>query len=170
MRKVIAVAAICLAASLAFAATAKIQPLKARTGLWQITRTLKWTLPPQLPPQYAQYAALLQQQNGVPDKYKSCVKQKDLSSNPWSEGASEKCTWTVLKSTGTDMEIQGSCDFGQDGGMPSTAEGTGKIHMVDSENGTASEDFTMTGNGLTAKSHASYTGKWIGATCPAGMN
>lgn len=170
MRKAIGVAVICLAASLAFAATGKIEPLKARTGLWQMTKTINWTLPPQLPPQYAQYAAVLQRQNGVPDKYKSCVKQEDLTSNPWSEGTGEKCTWTVLKSTGTDMEIQGSCDLSREWDMPATAEGRGKIHIVDSENGTGSEDFTVTVNGMTAKGHASYTGKWIGATCTADVN
>lgn len=170
MRKAIAGVVICLVASLAFAATGDIQPLKARTGLWQMTKTVNWTLPPQLPPQYAQYAALLQQQNGIPHKYKSCVKRKDLNSNPWSEGTGEKCTWTVLKSTGTDMQIQGSCDLSQERGMPATAEGRGKIHIVDSENGTGSEDFTLTANGMTAKGHASYTGKWIAATCPANMN
>lgn len=167
MRKAIGVAVICLAASLAFAATGKIEPLKARTGLWQMTKTINWTLPPQLPPQYA---AVLQRQNGVPDKYKSCVKQENLTSNPWSEGTGEKCTWTVLKSTGTDMEIQGSCDLSREWDMPATAEGRGKIHIVDSENGTGSEDFTVTVNGMTAKGHASYTGKWIGATCTADVN
>ena len=170
MRKAIGVAAICLAASLTLAATGQIQPLKARTGLWQITKTVHWTLPPDLPPQYAQFAAVLQKQNGIPQQYKSCVRSQDLRSNPWSEGASEKCTWTVLKSTGTDMEIQGSCDLSQEWGMPAAVQGRGEIHIVGSENGTGSEDFTLTANGMTAKGHASYTGKWIGATCPAGMN
>lgn len=163
MRKAIAVAAICLAASLAFAAAGKIEPLKAKTGLWQMTRTANWTLPPQLPPQYA---AIFQ--SGVPRHYKWCVKQKDLTSNPWGD-ADQKCTWTVLRSTGTDMNIQGSC-LSNESGMPMTAEGQGKIHMVDSENGTGSEDFTLTQNGMTLKGHFSYTGKWIGATCPAHMN
>lgn len=165
MRKAIGVAVICLAASLAFAATGNIQPLKARTGLWQITETVNWTLPPNLPPQYA---ALFQ--SGIPHQYKSCVKPKDLSSNPWSEGAGRKCTWTVLKSNGTDMEIHGSCDLSREWNMPMRAEGNGKIHIVDSENGTGSQDFTLTGNGMTAKGHATYTGKWIAATCPGGMN
>lgn len=165
MRKALVVAVICLAASLALTASGQIQPLKARTGLWQITKTYNWTLPPNLPPQYA--GAL---QSGVPQQYKSCVSLEDLSNNPWSEGTGQKCTWTVLKSTETDMEIQGSCDLSQEWGMPMTAQGHGTIHLVDSEHGTGSEDLTLSGNGMTAKGHASYTGKWIGATCPAGMN
>lgn len=158
MRKVIAVAMICLGTSLAFAATGDIQPLKVKTGLWQMTQKVTWS---GLPPQYA--AAL---QNGVPTQYKSCVKTTDLIKNPWANGSGHKCTWTVLNSNGTDMEVQGACDA--KGG--STMEMHGKVHAVDSENGTGTVDITLTMNGMTAKGHASYTGKWIAATCPADPN
>lgn len=158
MRKVFAVGVICLGASLAFAATGNIQPLKVKTGLWQMTQKVTWT---GLPPQYA--AAFT---NGVPTRYKSCVKQTDLLKNPWSAGSGQKCTWTVLNSNGTDMEVQGSCDAM--GGA--TMEMHGKIHVVDSENGTGSVDITLTMNGMTAKGRGAYTGKWIGATCPADPN
>ena len=74
MRKAIAVAVICLAASLATAA-GDTHPLNVKTGLWQMTEIITWTgLPPQ-------YAAMMK--NGQPRTYKSCVKEKDLSSNPW---------------------------------------------------------------------------------------
>lgn len=160
MRKAIAVGLICLGASLAFAATGNIQPLKVKTGLWQMTQTVTWTgLPPQ-------YQALLQ--NAAPGHYKSCVKQTDLLKNPWSNGSRQRCTWTVLNSNGTDMEVQGSCDATANGG--GSMEMHGKIHAVDSENGTGSADVTLTWNGMTAKGHATYTGKWIGATCPADVN
>jgi hypothetical protein len=82
MRKAIAVAAICLAASLATAA-GDVQPLNAKTGLWQMTQIMTWT---GLPPQYA--AAM---RNGQPMKYKSCVKEKDLSSNPFAPGSGLEC-------------------------------------------------------------------------------
>lgn len=159
MRKAIAVGLICLGASLAFAATGDIQPLKVKTGLWQMTQKVTWT---GLPPQYA--AAL---QNGVPAQYKSCVKTTDLVKNPWANGSGQKCTWTVLNSNGTDMEVQGSCEGKADG---VTMQMQGKIHAVDSEHGTGAVDVTLTMNGMTAKGHASYTGKWIGATCPADVN
>lgn len=160
MRKAIALAVICLGASLALAAAANIQPLKVKTGLWQMTQTVTWT---GLPPQYA--AALT---NGVPHQYKSCVKQTDLLKNPWADGSGQKCSWTVLKSNGTDMEVQGTCAPGNADGI--SMQMRGKIHAIDSENGTGSVDAILTMNGMTAKGHASYTGKWIGATCPAGMN
>ena len=107
--------------------------------------------------------------NGQTVHYKSCVKPKDLSTNPWADGSGQKCAWTVLNSTGTDMEIRStSCDLGKDYGMISEAHG--KIHVIDSENGTGSFDITLTGNGQTMNGHATYTGKWSGATCSAGVN
>lgn len=174
MRKALPVAVICLAATFAFAATLllaqtqsnkpaqdasaakNMTPLNVNTGLWQMTQKVTWTgLPPQ-------YASLLQ--NGVPHQYKSCVKPKDLSTNPWADGSGQKCSWTTVSSSGSDMEVTGTmCDMGKDWGM--TADVHGKIHIIDSQNGTGSFDVTLTGNGQTAHGHADYTGKWIGATC-----
>ena len=181
MRKAIVVGVICLAASLAFAATVLVAqtqstkssqtpvtapnvkppgliPLNVSTGLWQMTQTITWT---GLPPQYA--AALT---NGVPTQYKSCVKQTDLLKNPWANGSGQKCSWTVVSSNGTDMEVQGTCAPGNNDRI--SMQMHGKIHAVDSENGTGSVDVTLSG-GMNAKGHADYTGKWIGATCPADM-
>jgi hypothetical protein len=161
MRKMILFGAVVMCATALLAAN-DFTPLKAKTGLWQMTETVKWTgLPPQ-------FAALLK--DGQPVTYKSCVKPKDLSTNPWSDGSRDKCHWTAVNSTGTDMEVQGSaCDLGKDYNM--TAKVHGKIHVFpDSEHGTGTFDVTLTGNGMMATGHASYTGKWIGATCPAGMN
>ncbi len=158
MRKAIAVAAICLAASLATAA-GDVHPLNVKTGLWQMTEIITWTgLPPQM-------AAMMK--NGQPVKYKSCVKEKDLSSNPWGNGSRENCDWTVVKSSSTDMEVRGtSCQMGNWG----TAEAHGTIHVSDSENGTGSFEIVVTGNGQTLNGHATYTGKWMAASCPADMN
>ena len=158
MKKVTAMAAICLGASLALAAPANIQPLKVKTGLWQMTQKVTWTgLPPQ-------YAALLRDASHA--QYKSCVRATDLIKNPWSNGSGQTCMWTVLSSNGTDMKVQGSCQ-GNDGAK---LQMQGNIHAADSEDGTGSMDVTLTMNGMSAKGHASYTGKWIGATCPTDMN
>ncbi len=159
MRKIVFVSVVCSVASLVLAAAGDIQPLKVKTGLWQMTETVKWTgLPPQM-------AAMMK--SAPPTRtYKSCVRAKDLSTNPWADGSGDKCTWTVLNSNGSDMEVQGtSCDLGKDFGMK--ADVHGKIHAVDSENGTGSMEVTLTGNGQTMNGHASYTGKWIGESCPA---
>jgi hypothetical protein len=54
--------------------------------------------------------------------------------------------------------------------MGMTAEAHGTIHVLDSENGTGSFAIVLTGNGQTMNGHASYTGKWVAASCPADMN
>jgi hypothetical protein len=158
MRKVAMVFVLCSMASLVFAAAGDIQPLKVKTGLWQMTETIKWTgLPPQM--------ASMMKAAPPTITYKSCVRAKDLSTNPWADGSGDKCTWTVLNCNGSDMEVQGkACALGKDYGM--SADVHGKIHVLDSENGTASMEVTVTGNGQTMNGHASYTGKWISDTCP----
>jgi len=175
MKKMIALGMFCLSTTLLLAQTQQqkpadnvpppaknvappLVPLNVKTGLWQMTETITWTgLPPQL-------ASAM---NGHPINYKSCVKSQDLSTNPWSEGSGEHCRWTTASSNGTDMTVQGnSCQMGN--GMTAQVQGT--IHVVDSQDGTGSFDVTVTGNGQTMHGHATYTGKWIGATCAAGTN
>jgi Protein of unknown function (DUF3617) len=159
MRKAIAVSGTCLAALLAFAATEKLQPLNAKTGLWQTTQTVKLT---GLPPQMA--GAI-----NPTVTYKGCVKPEDLSTAAWAtEGSRLKCSsWTVLKSTGTEMEVKADgCEMGY--GM--TARGHGNFNLQDSEHLTGSIDYTVTGNGQALQGHASYTSKWIGATCSTDTN
>jgi len=150
--------ALVLAASaVAVAVAASLHPLQVNTGLWQMTATTTWAgLPPQLDAQLG---------NGRTNHYTSCVRPRDLSTNPWAEGSRDGCKWTVLTSTGTDMEVRGtSCDMGRDYGM--TAVVHGRIHVLDPKDGTGSFDITMSGNGQTVTGHASYTGKWVGASCP----
>lgn len=139
-----------------------LTPLNVKTGLWQMTETISWVgLPPQM------QTAM---NNGVAINYKSCVKPADLTVNPWAEGSSgHTCRWTTLSSNGTDMEVQGdSCDLGKDYGLAATVAGT--IHVIDSQDGTGSFDIVLTGNGQTMHGHASYTGQWVAATCPAAMD
>jgi Protein of unknown function (DUF3617) len=159
MRKSLTIVLIGSAASIVLAATAQMQPLNAKTGLWRMTKTIKWTdLPPQM-------AAMMK---GAPPTtaYNSCVTTPDLNSNPWSKGSGDNCTWTVINSTATDMELQGSgCSFGNN--AESTGDVHGQIHLSDSENGTGSMTVTVTVNGQTMHGVASYTGKWVGTSCPA---
>jgi len=141
---------------LAAAVPQSVQPLKASTGLWQMTVTTTWT---GLPPEMANMMA-----NGRTRSYTSCVKPEDLRSNPWGRGDREQCTWTVLASTETDMDLKGtSCNIGMQG---MTADILGKIHLSDEKNGTGSFDVSLSSHGQTAMGHASYTGKWVSSTCP----
>jgi hypothetical protein len=160
MRKAIAVAVIGLAASLASAATVKLQPLNVKPGLWQDTVATKYT---GLPPQMA--AALNSKLT-----FKTCLKGS-LDANAWAADlARVKCSsLTVLKSTGTDLEVQGK---GCDAGNGITANGLVKFHVLDSEHVAGTADATASGNtpfGGSGSLHADYSDKWLGATCPADM-
>jgi hypothetical protein len=159
MRNKLLVVAFCSTAPIVFAAAGQLQPLNVKTGLWQLTKTITWT---DLPPQMAAMMKAAPQTT----TYKSCVTTKDLSTNPWANGSGDNCAWTVLNSTSTDMELQASgCSFGKNSGM--TADVHGQIHIQDAENGTGSMTLTLTGNGQTMHGVASYSGKWISASCPA---
>lgn len=163
MRKALAVVVICLAASVVFAATGELQPLKVKTGLWQMTQ--KVTSSENVPPQFAPMI-----KNAVPISYKSCVKPKDLIVNPWSNGSdNKKCRWTTVSSTGSDMEVQGTCSLNNNEGNASM-QMHGKIHVLDSEHGTGSMKASVNFNGQAMNYTVDFTGKWIGASCPADMN
>lgn len=172
MRRMIVLGVFCISATVLLAQTqndkaretvppkiaAAFIPLNVNTGLWQMTQTVSWTgLSPQM-------AAMMKQMSPTMT-YKSCVKPKDLIVNPWAN-PHDKCAWTVLNSTGSDMELRGTCTL-ENGG---TMDVHGKIHAVDSEHGTGSMDIATTAMGQAMHGHATYTGKWIGATCPAVMN
>jgi hypothetical protein len=104
----IAVGTALLAGHVATAVTQSVQPLNASTGLWQMSETTTWT---GLPPEMANMM-----ESGKTHSYTSCVKPQDLTSNPWQEGSKEKCTWTVLSSTATDMDLKGTgCSIGMEG-------------------------------------------------------
>ena len=89
-----------------------------------------------------------------------------MSSNPWVNGSDEKCTWTVVTSTASDIEIKGtSCELGKEYGMSTNVDI--KLHAVDTENVKASMQGTSTGNGQTLNSNGTFTGKWMGSSCSA---
>jgi hypothetical protein len=180
MRKVLSLAVICLLGTLVFAAN---EPLNVKTGLWQVTETsaasgvpaipadMQARLDKMTPEQRAQVeAAINSRLGGTPQtiNYKSCVTKEDLNKNAFN-GSNEKCTWTVVSSTGSDMEAQGtSCAAGKDQGMKTDVKM--KLHVIDSENVKATVQGTSTGDGRTVNVNAAFTGKWIGATCPTDTN
>jgi hypothetical protein len=148
-----------LGASVVIAAAVQFQPLNVSTGLWQITQIMTWSALP--PPMAAMLRAMPQKRT-----YQTCVTAQDLSSNPWAEGSGDGCTWTVLNSTGTDMAVQGTgCELGSDYGL--TMQIQGQIHILDPQDGTGQMTMTLSGNGQSATGQASYSGKWIGASCPS---
>ena len=171
MRKALLAAAVFVFAS--GAAVAQFQALNAKTGQWQMTTTstVNMTIPPEmqaalsrLPP--AQQQALRNRFGGAPETrtYKSCITQADLAKGPFQD-PNQKCDWTVVTSTASDVEMRGTTCRSADGKNDMTGAFSVKIHIIDSENATGTIQINGTGSGQTFSSNSSITGKWLGATC-----
>jgi hypothetical protein len=99
----------------------------------------------------------------APKTYKICVKENDINKG-WTQGNDNKCPWKVLKSTSSDLELHSpSCKAGD-------VELDLKLHAVDSEHVKAAVHGTGTEQGNKITLDGNYTGKWMGATCPADLN
>jgi hypothetical protein len=151
MKKALLVRAACMIASVAMG-SGKYEPLNIKTGLWQVTET--WS------------ATGLPNGMSVPPHtttYKNCVTQKDLAANPFND-VQQKCSWTVLNSTATDMELKGTgCAVGGNDDVKANVHL--KLHVVDQEHVTGSGDWTGTANGQSMSGSASGSGKLVSATC-----
>jgi len=126
-----------------------LNPLNVKTGLWQVTMTSQInTLP-----------------KANTSTYKSCVKKEDLSKYPFTDPKAN-CTWTVVSSTGSQMEANGTC----------TPRGMGNVEFkinlvaVDSENVRGTGQLNMNGPAGTMSGTYSGSAKWIAAACPADLN
>lgn len=177
MRKIIALGVLCLWASGLWAG-GKVKPLNVKTGLWQTTSTNTVTgsmgIPPEMaakmtPAQRAKFeAAMKKQASGVPRTrtYKNCVTEKNLNEDPFTDKNDKmKCQETVIKSTGTDLEVREACT---DGSSKSD------VHMVfhanSSEHVTSSGNVAVTMGGRTMHSAMKMDSKWVAASCPAGTH
>ena len=184
MQKSIRFGVILLSTTVLFAAT-DFQPLNVKPGLWQVTEisTIGGGAPPitpamqarldkMTPEQRAHIEAMMKSRTGgTPhtNQYKKCVTAKELNTNAFMNGPDEKCTWTIVNSTGTDMEARGtSCEAGKEQGMETNVDI--KLHVVDPEDVKASIQGTASGNGQTINIDNSLTGKWLGASCPSGTD
>lgn len=146
MRTTILLTAISLVATIVSAAD-NLQPLNVKPGLWQVTTTT--TI----------------QGMGAPEtrSYKSCVTNENAKGYPFGDRDND-CKYTVESSTGTHMAVSGIClTQGQ------KADFKIELNVIDSENVRGTGHLTLAGP--QANMHGEYTGtgKWIGATCPAGM-
>jgi hypothetical protein len=183
MKNLLLLGAVLLGATVLLA-DSTFQPLNVKTGLWQVTTTstasgippispdMQARLDQMTPEQRARIEAMMKSRlGGTPQvtTYQKCITAEDLNTNAFMNKPDEKCTWTVLNSTASDMEVQGtSCAAGRDQGMQT--EVNIKMHAVDSENVKASVQGAATGNGHTVNINKTITGKWISASCPAGTN
>lgn len=146
MRKMILLAAISLAGTVLMAAD--LQPLNVKPGLWQVTTTT--TI----------------QGMGAPmtQTYKSCVKKEDMNKCPFPDRDNE-CKYKVQSSTGSHMEVSGDCLYptGQ------KADFQIELNVIDSEDVQGSGQASIAGPEATMHGDYSGKGKWVGASCPAGM-
>jgi len=91
--------------------------------------------------------------------YNSCVTKEDLNKDPFSE-EKRSCTRTVLKSTGSMMEIREVCE-----GDGVKSDITMQIEALNSENTKGSGHVTAAGGARSMNVSTNFTGKWIGAVC-----
>lgn len=153
MRKSLCTGMVCLMASAALAGGVKYQPLKVKTGLWQVTESYTASgVPAGVPPL-------------AHTTFKDCITEKNLETNPFGD-PDQNCKWTVLNSTGTDMEVKGtSCALGREQGMTTNVHL--KLHVVDSEHVTGTGDWSGSGNGQSMSGNATGSAKWLSSSCPA---
>lgn len=180
MRRVILIGAVLLLAMVA-SVSGNVNPLNLKPGLWQttMTATIKGAppMPPdmearlaQMPPeQRARIEATLKSRyGGTPQTstWKSCVKKEDLNKWPF-EDPNKKCTYTVLGSTGSKMDVRGTCTPNKDG-----YEYGFNFHLetVDSEHAKGTGQMTISKGGQTTTGDYSGSSHWLGATCPADSN
>ncbi len=150
-----------------------ITPLNVKLGLWETTVTTTMSGMPaipdsalaQMPPeQRAKIQQMIEAQNGKPMTTKSCLtKDKLQNSNPFQK-APQGCTYTVLSSTASKMEVKMECvrnGMTVSSNIMVTASDSenvkGTVHMnTDSSNGSAANSMKM---------DATFTSKWAGASC-----
>ena len=125
MRQIAWVGAVCLLAAAGLTVAAGYQPLNIKTGYWETSMTSSGTGTPPFPPevlakmtpeQKARLEAAMKSTMATQTQdYKHCITKEQLEKNPFSD-PNQKCTWTVLNSTGSSMEAKGSCGPGRTGG------------------------------------------------------
>jgi len=176
MRKLIALSVACLCASVLWAG-GKIK-LNVKTGLWQTTSTNtvhgSMGIPPEMaarltPAQRARFeAAMKKQASGAPRTltHKGCLTQENLAEDPFTDrqhGDNIKCQETIIKSTGTDLEVRERCTDGS-----SKSDTHLSFHADSPEHVTGSGTTTAIVGGHTMNSEMKLDSKWISASCPAG--
>lgn len=175
MRKAVLIGAVLLLAMVG-SVSGNVNPLNLKPGLWQTTMTftLSGTPPPEMearlaqmtPEQRAKYEAMFKSQYGGTPKtrtWKSCVKKEDLNKYPF-EDPNKKCTVTVLSSTGSKMDVRGTCVPGNDGYEYGFKV---QVEAADPEHAKGTGQMTASRGGQTITGNYSGSSQWLGATCPA---
>jgi hypothetical protein len=95
--------------------------------------------------------------------YNSCVTQDDLGKYPFAD-PDNHCKYTVVSSTGSQMDANGTCAPGGEGTVTFNLQ----LQAVDSENVKGTGHLTMSGQGGSMDGNYSAKAKWVGPSCSAG--
>ena len=147
----------------------KYQPLNVKPGLWERTLTLTRTgalpIPPEMlnrltPEQRARMEERMKANSAghtTTNTEKNCITKEDLEKPIKFDN---RCTWTITESTSTKAKGNVSCEAE---GMK--VNGNGEFAAPDPEHIKGSMHTTSRGGGNTMTVDATFTSKWLGATC-----
>ena len=147
----------------------KYQPLNVKPGLWEKTLTISRTgalpIPPEMldrltPEQRARMEERMKANSAAhssTNTERSCITREDLEKPLTFDN---QCTWTILESSSTKAKGNVSCEAQ---GMKMT--GNGEFAAPDPEHMKGSVHTTSTGGGQTMNVDATFTSKWLGASC-----
>jgi hypothetical protein len=153
-------------------AQSKFQPLNVKTGLWESTTTSTTSgqtpIPAEFlaklsPEQRAKVEARMNANaNSAPRTRtftsKRCETKEKLAEQPFA--SQQECKETVISSTGNQMEVKLSCDFGD---VKST--GSMKIEATSPEAVKGSGQMTSNGGGHAMTINTEFSSKWLGSSC-----
>jgi len=163
-----------LTLSTAALAVDKAQPLKLKTGLWEVTTTVTTNPDPPIP------AAILdkltpEQRARVEERMKArkpdpqkatittqCLTRQELERGVPFRLAQKSCRWTAIDSTSNKVEMRGYC---VDQGVKT--EGTLRVEALSPEQVEGSMQLLKNGNNASPASTptSTFKAKWIGPLC-----
>lgn len=165
-------AGVLLLALTAFAAD-KMQRLNVKTGLWEVTKTIRneghMPIPAGMlerltPEQRARMEARLKAQPAERSRtitQKNCVTEQDMhKGDMFSTNPNKECTEHIVNSSSTAAEIQVMCK-----GEGIQGNGTVKIRVLNPGNVEGASHIKATGNGQTLNTDSTFTAKWVSASC-----
>jgi hypothetical protein len=147
--------------------------LNVKTGLWEVTKTIRnvghMPIPAGMlerltPEQRARMEARLKAQPAERSRTiteKECVTEQDMHKGDlFTTNPNRECTEHLVNATSTDAVIQLAC---REEGLQ--GNGMVKIKVLNPESVEGSSHITATGNGRTLNTDSTFTAKWVSATC-----
>jgi len=157
--------------SLSFWAADNITPLNVKEGLWEMTVTRSMSgmpAPPNIPPDALakmppeQRARIEAMMKGGPstDVRKECVTKEKLAKNLAFTANREDCSRTVVKSTGSKLEMKVHCEE-----KPTSSDSTIVVEALSSNSVKSTVQSVVNTNGRTMNMNLAVTSKYLGPDC-----